>query len=149
MLVYAAAAVGQPLPLEGIAHVGFGVRDPAKSDAYYTGIVGLERAFKTSDGAVFYKVSDDQFVKIVRTVETAAPPFHLALQTTDIAATRRMLRSREIAAPAAVKDSAGNLTFSLIAPEGTRVEFVEYIAGSLQAAARGRFLHAARISNHL
>ena len=45
-----AAGFGQPLPLEGIAHVGFGVRNSDRSGAYYAGTLGLARAFKTSNG---------------------------------------------------------------------------------------------------
>src|SRR5205085_11715139 len=93
ILVCAAAGAGQPLPLDGIAHVGYGVRDLARSDAYYAGILGLPRAFTASNGANFYKVNDDQFVEIAGgAADSPAPPFHIALQTGDIAAARRMLR---------------------------------------------------------
>jgi catechol 2,3-dioxygenase-like lactoylglutathione lyase family enzyme len=138
----------QPLPLEGIAHIGYRVRDLDKADAYYSGILGLPRAFRTNDGAAFYKVNDDQYVEI-SAGESPAPPFHVALQTTDIEATRRLLRARGIAAPRAGKDSAGNLAFTLTAPEGARIDFVEYRKGSLESNARGKFLDAPRISDHL
>jgi catechol 2,3-dioxygenase-like lactoylglutathione lyase family enzyme len=139
----------QPLPIEGIAHVGYGVRDPGKADAFYAGILGLPLAFKTSGGAAFYKVNDDQYVEIVQAGEAASPPFHIALQTTGIAATHRLLRARGIAAPNPAKDSAGNLAFSLVAPEGTRLEFVEYRPGSLETSTRGKFSGAGRLSDHL
>jgi catechol 2,3-dioxygenase-like lactoylglutathione lyase family enzyme len=139
---------GQPLPLEGIAHIGYRVRDLDKADAYYSGTLGLPRAFRTNDGAAFYKVSDEQYVEIAAG-ESPAPPFHVALQTTDIEAARRVLRARGIAAPRSAKDSAGNLAFTLTAPEGTRIDFVQYRAGSLESNARGKFLDAPRISDHL
>src|SRR3989442_1587144 len=94
ILVCAATGAGQPLPLDGLAHVGYGVRDLAKSDAYYTGILGLARAFTSSNGANFYKGNDDQFVEIAGgAADSPAQPFHIALQTPDIAAARRLLRA--------------------------------------------------------
>jgi catechol 2,3-dioxygenase-like lactoylglutathione lyase family enzyme len=147
-LAGAAVLFGQPLPLEGIAHIGYRVHDLEKAEAYYSGILGLPHAFRTNDGAAYYKVSDDQYVEIWEG-ESPAPPFHVALQTTDIEAARRLLRARGIAAPRAAKDSAGDLAFMLTAPEGTRVDFVEYRGGSLESSARGKFLDAPRISDHL
>jgi catechol 2,3-dioxygenase-like lactoylglutathione lyase family enzyme len=145
-LTCATTLIAQPLPLEGIAHVAYRVHDLDKSEAYYSGILGLPRAFRTTDGAAFYKVSDDQYIEIG---QSPAPPFHIALQTTDIAATQRLLRARGITAPRAQKDSAGDLAFTLTAPEGTRLDFVEYRSGSQETNARGKFLDAPRISNHL
>src|SRR5260370_23057773 len=125
IVISAAAASGQPLPLEGIAHIGFDVRDLAKSEAYYTGILGLSRAFQSSESAAFFKVSDDQYIELGKGGTGDSPvQFHIALQTTDIAAARRLLRARGIDAPNAAKDSRGNLSFSLPAPEGTRLQFV-------------------------
>lgn len=122
--------------------------DLDKADAHYSGFLGLPRAFRTGDGAAFYKVSDDQYIEILAG-ESTAPPFHVALQTTDIEAARRLLRARGIAAPRAAKDPAGNLAFTIAAPEGTRIDFVEYRAGSLESNARGKFLDAPRVFDHL
>ena len=84
-LACATAVFGQPLPLEGIAHVGYRAGDLDKADAYYSGVLGLPRAFRTNDGAAFYKVSDEQYVEIAAG-QSPAPPFHIALQTADIEA---------------------------------------------------------------
>jgi catechol 2,3-dioxygenase-like lactoylglutathione lyase family enzyme len=149
LFLCAAAAPGQPLPLEGIAHIGFGVRDPAKSDAYYTGILGLARAFESKDGAAFYKVSDDQFIEIARGSGSEMPGFHVALQTTDAATACRMLRARGVSAPLPAKDATGALAFTVVAPEGTRLEFVQYSPGSLAGSTRSKSLSRARISDHL
>ncbi len=51
VFVCAAAGSSQPPPLEGIAHVSYRVRDVQKTDAYYTGVLGLPLAFHTKDGA--------------------------------------------------------------------------------------------------
>jgi catechol 2,3-dioxygenase-like lactoylglutathione lyase family enzyme len=146
-----AAGLGQPLPLEGIAHIGFRVSDLDKAEAYYSGVLGLPRAFRTADGAVMYKVSDEQYVEIAAglTPSDDIRLTHIALQTADIETSRRLLRARGIQAPRAAKDSAGDLSFTVQAPEGTRIDFVEYRAGSLEWNARGKWLDAPRISNHL
>jgi catechol 2,3-dioxygenase-like lactoylglutathione lyase family enzyme len=138
------AAFGQPLPIEGIAHVGYRVHDLEKADAYYSGILGLPRSFRANDGAVFYKVNDEQYVEIWAG-ESPVPAFHIALQTTDIEGARRLLQARGIVAPRAAKDSAGNLAFTLHAPEGTRLDFVEYRSDLLKRSDRD----APRISDHL
>jgi catechol 2,3-dioxygenase-like lactoylglutathione lyase family enzyme len=138
------AAFGQPLPIEGIAHIGYRVHDLEKADAYYSGILGLPRAFRANDGAVFYKVNDEQYVEIWAG-ESPVPAFHIALQTTDIEGARRLLQARGIVAPRAAKDSAGNLAFTLHAPEGTRLDFVEYRSDLLKRSDRD----APRISDHL
>src|SRR5579863_7777365 len=142
LIACASLGLAQPIPLEGIAHIGYRVADLDKADAYYTGVLGLPRAFRTGDGAAYYKVSDDQYVEI-RTGESAVPAFHVALQTTSIEGLRRILRARGIEAPRAATDAAGDLSFTLRAPEGTRIDFVEYGRGSLEANARGKFLDAA------
>src|SRR5579864_1285230 len=123
-LACATASLAQPLPLEGIAHIGYRVHDLDKADAYYHGILGLPRAFRTTSGAAFYKVSDDQYIEIAAR-DSRALPFHIALQSTNLEATRRLLRARGIAAPRPAKDTGGNLAFTLTAPEGTRLDFVE------------------------
>ncbi len=148
LIASASFGLAQLIPLEGIAHIGYRVADLDKADAYYTGVLGLSRAFRTADGAAFYKVSDDQYVEI-RTGESAVPAFHVALQTTSIEGLRRVLRARGIEAPRAATDAAGDLSFTLQAPEGTRIDFVEYGRGSLEGNARGKFSGAARISGHL
>src|SRR5262249_25762546 len=80
------AAFCQPLPLEGIAHVGYRVRDLDQAAAYYSGVLGLPRAFQTADGAVMYKVSDTQYLEIAPGLRASddARLTHIALETSDI-----------------------------------------------------------------
>lgn len=146
-----AAAFGQTLPLEGIAHIGYRVHDAEKAEAYYSGLLGLPLAFRTAGGAAMYQVSDEQYVEIAPAsgVQGDIRLTHIALQTRDIEATRRLLRARGIAAPRPAKDSSGDLSFSIEAPEGTRLDFVEYRPGSLESQARGKFAAAPRLSGHL
>ncbi len=69
---------------------------------------------------------------------------HIALATSDIQALRRLLRSRGITAPEVIKDSAGDLSFSLRAPEGTRIDFVSRHPSDRVKSGDGQ-----QISNHL
>ncbi|MBZ5595159.1 MAG: VOC family protein [Acidobacteriia bacterium] len=146
-----AAIVAQQLPITGIAHVGYRVADASKAQAFYNGVLGLPRAFETPDGTAFYKVSDEQYVEI----DPGLKPdedirlSHIAIQTTNIRLLRRMLHSRGIAVGVPAKDVTGDLSISLRAPEGTRLDFIENRAGSLESEARGKFLGAPRISDHL
>jgi catechol 2,3-dioxygenase-like lactoylglutathione lyase family enzyme len=137
-----AIAFGQSLPLEGIAHVGYRVRDLDKTHSYYTNVLGLERAFQTSSGAAFYKVNDDQFIEVEPGLraDDDVRLTHIAVQTTNLKETRLLLEARGFR----VK---GPLT--LVAPEGTRIDFVEYGSGTPESSVRGKFLDGPRISDHL
>src|SRR6185312_6717572 len=55
------ASSAQPVPIEGIAHVGFRTGDLEKARSYYTGLLGFQQAFelKAKDGGIasaFFKV---------------------------------------------------------------------------------------------
>jgi catechol 2,3-dioxygenase-like lactoylglutathione lyase family enzyme len=144
ILPLSACAATQPLPIEGIAHVGYRVLDLEKTGAFYTGILGLPRAFNTTDGAAYFQVNADQYVEFQggRAPSEDTRLTHIALQTTDIQALRRLLKARGVNAPSPAHDFFGNLSFSIKAPEGTRLDFVQYLIP-------GRELHAASLSRHL
>jgi len=65
----AGLAYGQPLPLEGIAHIGFRVSDLEKARAYYTGLLGYQEAFHGTNAAgatttAYFKVNEDQYLEL-------------------------------------------------------------------------------------
>jgi catechol 2,3-dioxygenase-like lactoylglutathione lyase family enzyme len=145
-----AATAAPPLPVAGIARVGYRVADAAKAQAFYSGVLGFPR-LDAPGGAALYKVSDQQYVEIAPGLNATEDVrlTYVALETTDIRSLHRLLRSRGLSAKAPAKDAQGDLTISLESPEGTRIEFVEYRAGSVERAARGKFLDSPRISSHL
>jgi catechol 2,3-dioxygenase-like lactoylglutathione lyase family enzyme len=149
-LLAQAAPAAQPLPVAGIARVGYRVADAARAEAFYSGVLGLERLVEPGGGAL-YKVSDQQYVEIAPGLNAAEDVrlTHISLETTDMRSLQRLLRSRGLSAKAPVKDARGDLSISLTAPEGTRIEFVEYRAGSVEREAHGKFLDSPRISTHL
>ena len=144
LLLLPAAAAAQPLPIEGIAHVGFRVADLEKTGAFYTGVLGLPLAFKTSDGSQFFAVNADQFLEFQggRAPNDETRLTHIALETSDVNALRRLLKARGVNAPRVTHDFFGNLSFSLQAPEGTRLDFVQHLIP-------GRELHSDSMSQHL
>ena len=150
-LLARAASVAPQLPIAGIARVGYRVTDPAKAQVFYSGVLGLPRVFEAPGGAALYKVSDRQYIEIAPglNAQENVRLTHIALETTDIRLLRAMLRARGLSASVPTKDARGDLAMSLQAPEGTRIEFVEYRDGSIEGEARGKFLDAPRISGHL
>lgn len=146
LLILTDFARAQHVPLEGIAHVGYRVRDLETTGAFYTGVLGLPRAFSVADSAVFYRVNDEQYLEFAPGLgaHDDVRLTHIALATSDIQTLRRVLQSRGITAPNVAKDSAGDFSFSLHAPEGTRIDFV-----SRNESHRGTFHDGRQISNHL
>lgn len=156
LFLIAATAAAQPLPLDGIAHVGFRVSDLDKARLHYTAYLGFQQAFAHHDDAgnitlAFFKINDDQYLELSPTL---APNgvirfTHLAFLTPDLEAVRRILESRGLHPPPAAKGRDGNIAFSLRDPDNQRIEFVQYLPGSLHSNARGKFLDQRRISDHL
>jgi scyllo-inositol 2-dehydrogenase (NADP+) len=133
-----------------MAHIGFRVSDLERSRVYYTGRLGFQQAFE-SEGSAYLKVNDDQFIRLT-------PGFkkddnirfsEVAFLTTDIEALRLALTARGLNPPPPEKAADGTLAFAIQDPERHRVVFAQYVEGSRQAQARGKFLDTRRISDHL
>ena len=141
LLLFLAAGAGAavPPPIAGIAHIAYRVSDAKKAHAFYNGVLGLPRAFAGAGGATFYQVSAEQYVEILPGLSPTdnLRLSHIAIQTTDLAAMRRLLH-----APAPKPDADGNPSFQVTAPEGTRLDFVEYRKPAV-------LLKHERISTHL
>lgn len=144
-------------PLVGIAHIAFQVSDLAKAQAFYGGLLGYDDAFRLykEDGTtrlVYFKVNDRQYIEIF----PGLPPeqedrlSHIALETTNLEALRLYLAEKGVQVPAKVnKGQDGNWNFTVKDPEGHRVEFVQYQAGSMQMKAKGSYLASKRVSNRM
>ena len=154
-LLASSVLAAQELPLLGIAHVAFKVSDFEKAKQFYTEVLGYEEAFRLSaDGkltAAYFKVNDDQFIKLVP-VPAPAPDNRLeeiALQTSDIEALRGELGAVGVRFADTTACSDGSLCLEVRATDGHRLLFVEYVEGSQQSQARGKFLNDRRISTKL
>ena len=150
------ASSAQELPISGLAHVGFRVSDIEKARQFYTGVLGYQEAFHLNDdqGALWlswFKINEDQYIEIFPGLPEGEDVrlTHVAMQTPDIEKLRRMLVERGIDAPPVQKGRDGNRNFSIQDPDGNRLEFVEYMPGSLHSNARGKFIDSRRISTHM
>ena len=139
----------------GIGHVGFKVSDFEKSKQFYTEVLGFEEAFRLSAGgkvtAAYFKVNDDQFIKLV---PVAAPTpddrlEEIALQTSDMETLRGELGAVGVRFADANTCADGSLCLEVRATDGHKLLFVEYVEGSKQSQARGKFLNDRRISTKL
>lgn len=131
------------LPISGIGHAAYLVSDLAKADAFYRDTLGFPRAFELKNDAgeinlVYYKVNDNQFLEIFPTLKPGRDErfSHVCLATTDIDQLHAMLRARGLNPPAIADGRDGSRRFVIQDPEGTRLEFQQYVPGSAQLKAR-------------
>ncbi|MGH9663411.1 MAG: VOC family protein [Bryobacteraceae bacterium] len=155
-LLASALSAADPLPITGLAHVGFRVSDLQKARAYYAGILGFQEAFDGKNDAgqitlAFFKINDDQYVEISPSLkpDQADRMTHVAFVTSDIHKLRAVLEERGLAPSAIQRGHDGNLNCGLKDPDGHRLEFVEYQPGSWHTKARGKFMDARRASDHM
>ena len=144
-------------PIFGVAHIAFQVSDLAKARAFYGDLLGYEEPFQLfkEDGSVrltYFKVNDRQYIEIF----PGLPPdqddrlSHIAFETADIEALRLYLREKGTTVPDKPNQGRdGNLNFTATDPDGHRVEFVQYLPGSMHSKARNRYVSAHRISDRI
>ncbi|MBO0720569.1 MAG: VOC family protein [Blastocatellia bacterium] len=148
--------VKRPL-ITGLAHVAFQVSDLTKARAYYGELLGYEEPFQiyNGDGSLaltYFKVNERQYIEIF----PGLPPdkderlMHVAFETSDIEALRLYLDAKGVKVPAhANQGRDGNLNMTVDDPDGHRIEFVQYRAGSLHLKNKGRYISARRISTRI
>jgi catechol 2,3-dioxygenase-like lactoylglutathione lyase family enzyme len=144
-------------PITGIAHIAFQVGDLAKAQVFYGELLGYEPAFRLyhPDGStrlVYFKVNDRQYIEIF----PGLPPdqddrlSHIALETSNLEALRVYLLEKGVKVPEKVnKGQDGNVNMTVQDPDGHRVEFVQYVPGSLHMKAKGSYLTSRRISDRM
>jgi len=155
-LVGEAPAAERP-PVLGIAHIAFQVSDLAKARAFYGELLGYDEPFQIfkEDGSpalTYFKVNDRQYIEIF----PGLPPdredrlLRIALETVDVEAMRVFLKEKGVKVPDQVNAGRdGNRNLIVTDPDGHRVEFVQYMPGSLHTRARGRSMSAQRISERI
>ncbi len=149
-------AAAQPLALEGIGHVGLLVSNLEQARSFYTGKLGFADAFemKNSAGAVaaaFFKINDEQFLEIMPGDVADKPALltHVAIEASDIRQVWSRLNTAGLHAPEPARGADGNLSFNVNDPDGFRIQFVQYLPGSLHSNTKGKSLDGGRISTHL
>ncbi len=128
------AAAPQRPPILGISHIAVYASDPAAAGNFYSSILG---AAKLSDPenpqGVRYAFSPTQFIEILPLPRNAASGSgvtvyldHTAWRTTDARAMRRYLAAKGWKTPAHLSHgSDGSLWFTVLDPEGNKVQFVQ------------------------
>jgi len=131
------AAVKRP-PIVGVAGIGLRTADMAASRKFYTGFLGLEeldRVKQSADAdpmAVSFEVNDRQIIEVFPGLagQNQDRLVYVAFETTDAELLRSYLASQGVTVPDRVKTEAGgDQSFTITAPEGHAVKFVQFAAG--------------------
>ncbi len=153
--VHSQASLQRP-PITGIAHVGFFVADIDKAQNFYGHVLGYDHFSldKPTGGLMlnYYKINDHQYVEIYPGLKGDDQDrlSHVAFETTDARGMRDYLASKGIKVPPALKPGLDkNLSFMVDDPEGRRIEFVQYMPGSLHELQFGKLMPDTRVSNHM
>jgi len=140
----------------GIAHVAFRVSNLATTAAFYQNLLGYQEPFAlNSDNGKpairFIKVNDLQYVELFPgDARSQGQLDHFALYTNDLAAMRSYLLSQGVPIGEDThRGRIGNYFFAIRDPDGHVIEIEQYSTSSLTARAKGRFMPASRISNHI
>jgi len=152
----AQAPVERP-QLLGIAHLAVFVSNPGAAKGFYQELLGFEEslavpATAASPARTFVKINERQWIELIdaATAPTAGEGQldHVALATADAERMRRYLAGRGVQVPEATAiGPTGDRSFTVIDPDGHRVEFVEYQPDSRTGRAAGAHLPVTRISD--
>jgi catechol 2,3-dioxygenase-like lactoylglutathione lyase family enzyme len=149
-------ALQSDLPILGIAGITFRVSDLDKARRYYDGVLGFAEAFTLKDtggrvSSVFFKVNDDQYVDVVPGLAPGGlnRQVRVIIQSSDLNRLHGIYASRGLSPTPITKGPDGNPVFRIIGPDNATLDFVQYVAGSQQTLARGKFLDPRRLSTHL
>jgi len=144
------------IPLAGLAGITFRVSDLDRSRRYYQGVLGFAEAFSLRDAAgrvasVFFKVNDNQFIEVVPGLQSGASnrQVRAVFESTDLRRLHEIYSARGLSPTAIAAGADGNPVFRVMGPDGATLDFIEYVSGSQQVLARGKFLDARRLSTHL
>jgi lactoylglutathione lyase len=148
----AQAPVERPRLL-GIAHLAVFVSNAEAARAFYQDLLGFEESFavpKTagSPARSFVKINDRQWIELIDAQTVGEGQLdHVAFYTSDVASMRRYLASRGVSVPDEIgRGPTGDWSFTVVDPDGHRIEFVEYLQDSRTGKDVGAHLPARRIA---
>jgi catechol 2,3-dioxygenase-like lactoylglutathione lyase family enzyme len=120
MLVQAGGAQTRPA-ITGIAFVRVYITDPARSQHFYSKVLGYER--DSNNGIVGYRVNESQWIEVAK-MPSPAPPAKVAaigFRTRDLLALKRYFEAKSVAV---ISPEIGQLMVH--DPEGREVFFVQH-----------------------
>ena len=125
-------APGERPRLLGIAHLAVFVSNPGAAKGFYQELLGFEESFAlpataTSPARAFVKINDRQWLELIDAPTSGEGQLdHVALYTADAERMRQYLAARGVQVPAAAPiGPTGDRSFTVIDPDGHRVEFVQ------------------------
>jgi len=146
----------QELPILGLAGITFQVTDLDKARHYYDGVLGFAEAFTLKDArgrvtSVFFKVNDDQYVEVVSGLPPGAlhRQVRVVFQSSDVNRLHEIYAARGLNPSPVTRGADGNPVFRVIGPDDATLDFIQYVPGSQQTLAKGKFLDPRRLSTHL
>ena len=131
LLPFTAAAQSVPVrpQITGISHLAVYTSDPAATDHYYREIIGAAKLpDQENPKGVRYAFNATQFVEVLPLPAGAGINRldHSAYNTNDAEAMRKYLAAKAWKTPAKVEKGAdGSRWFTVLDPEGNKVEFVQ------------------------
>jgi len=129
-----AAAPVRP-PITAVSHIAVYGTDAAKSEAFYVGQLGaVKRADAENPAGTRYYMSPTQFVEVLPLPADAGKNRldHIAFATTDAEGLRKYMAAKGVKVPGKLATGAdGSRYFSVLDPEGNRVEFVQGTAADV------------------
>ena len=142
--------------ITGMAHMAYYVSDLKKARDYYEGWLGFQEAFvlRNADGSehvVFIKINDRQYIELYNEAPKNHGFIHDAgFETNDAKGMRDHLAAIGVKVPDQVsRDASGNLSFDILDPSGFTIQIVQYLPDSMTSRAKGKFMPASRISDHI
>ena len=115
--------------ITGISHLAVYTSNPAATDRYYTVTIGaVKMADPENPQGVKYALSGTQYIEVLPLPANAGinRMDHAALNTDNAEEMRKYLAAKGWKVPSAVnKSSDGSRRFTLLDPEGNKIEFVQ------------------------
>lgn len=152
----AAPTAVSDLPILGIAQVTNKVSNLDKSRAFYGGVLGLAEAFDLKDAAgkvtsAYFKVNDDQYIELTPNLQPGelVRQGRIVIQSSDLQKLHDIYQQRGVNPGPITKGPDGNPVFRVTLPNATNMDFLQYVAGSQQSMARGKYLLDSRLSTHI
>jgi lactoylglutathione lyase len=159
-IVISAGLLAQERPkVLGVAHIAVYVKDLAKTRQFYEGFLGFGEPFTLpkKEGGIriaFAKVNDFQYFELFNERDRGEGQLnHISFYTDSADRMYTYLKSKGVEVMfdkgSLGKGQTGNKNFNVKDPDGHIVEIVEYQPDSWTARESGKFMPAARISDHM
>ena len=156
LAIFAVCAQGQTRPrILGIDHVSFYTTQPEGVKKLYNGTLGLPSAAPVESGGLVRYMVGEQWIGYSAVPDPKATDRldHVAFTTENVGALRAYLIAKGVKVPAIEKHVDHSLSFTVVDPDGHRVEFVERskseaVAPKADAAVSRHMIHTGFVVYH-